>query len=79
MTSLVTVSVFPARIEADLARGALEAAGIYSVISADDAGQQNPGLVYSSGVAVLVRAEDLASARQILNEDPGPESQPSRT
>ena len=78
MTNLVAVSVFPARIEADLARGALEAGGIYSVISADAAGQQNPGLVYSGGVAVLVRPEDLAAARQILHEAPGPEPQPSR-
>ena len=76
MTHLVAVAVFPARIEAELARGALEAAGIYSVIGSDDAGQQNPGLVYSGGATVLVRAEDLASARQILNEVAGPESQP---
>jgi len=75
MANLVAVAVFPARIEADLARGALEAAGIYAVIGADDAGQQNPGLVYSGGATVLVRAEDLAAARQTLHEASGPTSQ----
>jgi hypothetical protein len=67
MANLVAVAVFPARVEADLARGALDAAGIYAVVAADDAGQQNPGLDYSRGVAVLVRSEDLAAAHQVLH------------
>ena len=68
MMNLIAVAVFPARVEADLARGALEAAGFYAIIAADDAGQQNPGLDYSQGVAVLVRPEDLDSAREILDK-----------
>jgi hypothetical protein len=71
MANLVAVAVFPARIEADLARGALDAAGIYAVVAADDAGQQNPGLDYSRGVAVMVRNEDVAAARDILKDATG--------
>jgi hypothetical protein len=67
MANLVAVAVFSARVEADLARGALDAAGIYAVVAADDAGQQNPGLDYSRGVAVLVRSEDVAEAHQVLH------------
>jgi hypothetical protein len=74
MTTMVPVGIFPARIEADLARGALEAAGIFAVIAADDAGQQNPGLDYSRGVAVMVRQPDLEAARRVLHgaTDRGP-------
>ena len=69
MSNLVPVAVFPMRVEAELARGALDAAGIYAVLAADDAGQQNPGLDFSRGVVVVVREEDLERAREIL----GPE------
>lgn len=65
--NLVAVAVFPVRVEADLARGALDASGIYAVVAADDAGQQNPGLDYSRGVAVLVREGDVAAAREVLS------------
>jgi hypothetical protein len=79
---LAAVAIFPLRVEAELARGALDAAGIYAIVAADDAGQQNPGLDYSRGVAVMVRAEDLPAARQALQDatgrapDPNPSDQP---
>jgi hypothetical protein len=66
MDDLVPVAVFPMRAEAELARGALDAAGIYAVIASDDVGQQNPGLDYSRGVAVVVREADAERAREIL-------------
>jgi hypothetical protein len=69
------IAVFPIRVEADLARGALDAAGIYAVVAADDAGGQNPGLDYSRGVAVLVREADLITARQVLNDATHPTNQ----
>jgi hypothetical protein len=71
MTNLVTVADFPIRAEAELARGALDAAGIYAVVAADDAGHQNPGLDFSRGVAVLVRAEDVEAAKQVLHDATG--------
>ena len=71
MTKPVTVATFSDRVEAELARTALGAAGIFAVIAADDAGSQNPGLDFSRGVGVLVRQEDLALARQVLREAGG--------
>ena len=62
---LVTVGSFPNRIEADLAQGALEAAGIEAVVAADDAGGMEPGL-WVAGVRLLVREDDAAQARDLL-------------
>jgi hypothetical protein len=64
---LVVVSTFLNHIEAELAQGALEAAGIESLISADDAGGLRPHLPLS-GVRVLVRAEDAERAGRVLEE-----------
>ncbi len=41
---LVVVGTFLYRVEAEIAQGALEAAEIESIVSADDAGGTDPGL-----------------------------------
>jgi len=64
--ALITVGSFPNRIEAELAQGALEAAGIESFVMADDAGGLQPGL-WLSGVRVLVRDPDAVRALELLN------------
>jgi hypothetical protein len=66
---LVTVGSFANRIEAEMAQGALEAAGIESMILADDAGGQYAALALT-GVRLLVHAEDMEQARDILSEHP---------
>ena len=48
-----------------MAQGALEAADIESMVSADDMGGLRPGL-WMSGVRLLVRAEDAEQAGKIL-------------
>ena len=63
---LVAVRTFLNHIEADLAKGALEAAGIESAISADDAGGTRPHLWVGAGVRLLVRREDVERAVEIL-------------
>jgi len=63
---LVVVQTFLDRIEADLAASALQAAGIESMVAADDAGGTQPGLWEGEGVALLVRREDAQQARSIL-------------
>ena len=63
---LVVVGTFLSQIEADMARGALEAADIESMISADDAGGLRPHL-WMGGVRLLVRSEDAEQALRILN------------
>ena len=65
-TDLVVVGTFLNQIEADMAQGALEAAEIESMISADDAGGLRPHL-WMGGVRLLVRAEDVEQAVRILN------------
>ena len=65
-SDLVVVHRFPDRIEADLAASALEAAGIESMVAADDAGGTQPGLWEGEGISVLVRREDEEAAREIL-------------
>jgi hypothetical protein len=65
-TELVVVGTFLNQIEADMAQGALEAADIESMISADDAGGLRPHL-WMGGVRLLVRAEDAEQAVKILN------------
>jgi len=64
-TELVVVGTFLTQIEADLAQGALEAADIKSMISADDAGGQRPHM-WMGGIRLLVRAEDAEQATEIL-------------
>jgi hypothetical protein len=64
-TELVVVGTFLNQIDADMARGALEAAEIESIVSADDAGGLRPHL-WMGGVRLLVRAEDVEKAEKIL-------------
>ena len=64
--SLVTVGTFLNHIEADLAKSALEAAGIESMIRSDDCGGVRPHL-WMGGIQLLVRDGDAQRALEILN------------
>jgi hypothetical protein len=65
---LVIVRTFGNSTEADIARSALDAAGIDSMIQADTAGGTRPHLAWAgTGFRILVRAEDAAAARNILD------------
>ena len=64
---LVVVRTFSNRIDADMARSALDAASIDSMIRPDDAGGMRPGLWVGRGVEVLVRGEDAVRATEILS------------
>jgi hypothetical protein len=63
---LVVVASFPDRFAADVAKSALEANGIDCLERSDDAGGMRPHLAFTSGVTLLVRAEDAFRAAQIL-------------
>jgi hypothetical protein len=65
-SELVVVRTFLSRIEADLAKSALEAAGIDALVQADDAGGTRPGL-WMGGIAILVRADDRDAALEVLS------------
>jgi len=69
-SNLVVVRTFPNHIDAELARSALEAAEIQSIIQADDAGGVQPGLWVGTTIGLLVKAEDLARATEVLSTSP---------
>ena len=74
---LVIVGSFPNRIEAEIAQGALHAAGIESVITADDAGGQYAALAFTgSGVRVSVEPADRERAEEILRRASLPADEP---
>ncbi|HMD17493.1 MAG TPA: DUF2007 domain-containing protein [Terriglobales bacterium] len=62
---LVVVGTFLNKVEAEIAQGALEAAEIESIVSADDAGGLRPSL-WMGGVRLLVRAEDAERAGRLV-------------
>ena len=64
--SFVAVRTFSDRIEAELAHSALQAAGIESMIRADDAGALQPALAMTNGISVMVRVEDAVIAAEVL-------------
>jgi hypothetical protein len=68
---LVVVATFVNNFDAELARGALEAADIDAIIRADDCGGTRPHL-WVGGVELVVRAEDADRAREVLAIEPRP-------
>jgi hypothetical protein len=65
---LVTVSTFPSAVDAEIAKGALDDAGIESMIRSDNAGGMYPPL---DGAELVVRAEDVEKAAEVLGLDRG--------
>jgi hypothetical protein len=63
---LVTVSTFPSPVDAEIAKGVLDEAGIESMIRSDNAGGMYPPL---SGAELVVRAEDFEKAAEALGVD----------
>ena len=64
--SLVVIRTFLTKIDADLAATVLEAAGITSVIRADDCGGVRPHL-WMGGIELLVDADEARNARAVLD------------
>jgi hypothetical protein len=67
MDDLVVAHTFASRVEADLAKSALDAAGIEAVVRSDDVGGLRPHMTFANGAQLLVRAEDLEPAREVLD------------
>lgn len=63
---LVVVRQFFSTIEAELALGALHAAGIEAMVSADDCGGMRPHL-QAGRVSLLIRPDDAAEATRVLD------------
>jgi Putative prokaryotic signal transducing protein len=62
----VSVALVYSRIEAELIAGLLRSNGVRAVVSADDAGGQEPQLQLD-GVRVLVARSDEVVAREVLS------------
>jgi hypothetical protein len=62
-SDLVAVSTFPSTVDAQIAKGILDEAGIDSMIRSDNAGGMYPAL---AGADLLVRAEDAERAAAAL-------------
>jgi hypothetical protein len=76
-SKLVVVQSYGSRPEADLAKGALEDAGIQAMIRADTAGGMREHLAWSgAGFQILVREEDVTEAHEVLNP-PGQDNERS--
>jgi len=86
--NLVVIRSYGSQPEADLAKSALESAGIDAMVQADTAGGMREHLAWSgSGFKILVREEDEPAARDVLtpsgstppnedDQDLDPDSQP---
>ena len=66
---MVEVGAYPTRSDAELAQSALEAAGITSVLAADDAGGAYP-FDFSGAARLLVDEADAEDAAAVLSERP---------
>lgn len=67
-SELVFLVSFPDPMEAEVAKSALESAGMECLIQADTAGGMRPHMaVGTGGYRLVVRAEDLQAAREALN------------
>jgi F420-dependent methylenetetrahydromethanopterin dehydrogenase len=65
--NLVMIHAYGSRPEADLAKSALEDAGIPAMIQADTAGGMREHLAWSgNGFRLFVREDDIPAAREIL-------------
>jgi hypothetical protein len=66
---LVVVRIYNNKLDADLARITLKAAGIESLIRGDDYGGTAPHLSFIRGIEILVRSDDAEDADAILRAD----------
>jgi hypothetical protein len=63
---LVVLRTYPTVIDAQLAKTALDAVGIDSMVRSDNEGGQSPGLSFTRGVELLVRSSDAQAANDVL-------------
>jgi hypothetical protein len=66
---MIEVGAYPTRSDAELAQSALEAAGITSVLAADDAGGAYP-FDLTGAARLLVDEADAEDAAAVLSERP---------
>ena len=70
--ALVVIRTYVNQFDADVAKSALDAAGIESMIRSDDCGGTRPHL-WMGGVELIVRAENVDEAVTILDTPARPD------
>lgn len=69
MTDLSCIKTYNNKVEAEIAKGLLEANGIKAIVSVDDCGGMRPHLQLSVwGVRLLVKREDAQKALEVLGD-----------
>jgi hypothetical protein len=68
MTERVVLRTFSSRSEAQAAQSILAGSSIDSFVASDDCGAVDPGLAFGRGVDLLVAADDLVRAEQVMSE-----------
>ena len=66
---LIVLEEFSDHFAADVAKSALDAAGIECFVKSDDAGGMRPGMWMGNGVQLIVRADDARRAKEILESE----------
>jgi hypothetical protein len=64
-SDLISISTFRSTVDAQIAKGILDEAGIDSMIRADNAGGMYPAI---SGAELLVREKDVEKANEALHQ-----------
>lgn len=64
----MTLRRFPTELEAEMARGCLEAHGVRAIVSHEDEGSIGPIFNLQKGVRLLVFRTDEVEANRILSE-----------
>jgi hypothetical protein len=66
--NLITLKTFSDRLQAEMAKGLLDNAGIPSILNGGDAGASRPTpFAYTPGVSLSVREDHLEKAKEILS------------
>ena len=66
MPASVRVRTFQNKLEAEMARGLLESAGVQAWLASDDAGGAYPFQLSGGGVQLIVEEADAATAEELL-------------
>ena len=63
---LISIHTFSYRHEAEMAKGLLEANGIYATVFSNDAGSQEVSLQFVHGAMLMVKPRDEPRAKALL-------------
>ena len=66
MDKEVVLKTFIHRYEAEIAKGLLDEKGIVNMISDEDIGGFQPGMIIGEAIKLIVNEEDLEKAKEVI-------------